>query len=103
MTQVVVEKTLLYGALTIRLHKYVLSLRSAFGTSHSSTTVRNNALIQIDWNNHRGYGEVGLPPKKKNCYLADFDDIQTYFKQYVANIEKEINESTTNDKYSPFD
>jgi L-alanine-DL-glutamate epimerase-like enolase superfamily enzyme len=103
MTQVVVEKTFLNGALTLKLYKYVLTLRSAFGTSHSSTTVRNNALIQIDWNNHRGYGEVGLPPKKKNCYLADFDDIHTYFKQYVENIENEINAPTTDDKYSPFD
>jgi L-alanine-DL-glutamate epimerase-like enolase superfamily enzyme len=116
MTQVVVEKSLLDGVLTLRLHRYVLKLRSAFGTSHSSTTTRINALIQIDLNNYRGYGEVGLPPKKKNCYLADFDDIHTYFKQFCENVEKELHTQsnsqntasdffTTHDGayYSPFD
>jgi L-alanine-DL-glutamate epimerase-like enolase superfamily enzyme len=90
MSEVVVEKVLLGGELVLALKKYILELRTAFGTSHSSTTKRTNALIRITWKNHVGHGEVGLPPKKKHCYLADFDDIRTFFTQYVENVEKEL-------------
>jgi len=87
----------------VSLHKYTLRLRSAFGTSHSSTTSRANALLTVsltDANTPQlnddnasqkgsrsghskgsgpsivGYGEIGLPPKKAGCYVADFADVE---------------------------
>jgi len=39
-----------------------------------------------------GYGEIGLPPKKPDCYLADYDDITNYvtvFKREVATLKDE--------------
>ena len=69
----------------LRVEKYQLELRSAFGTSHSSTTNRTNAIIRIEVEGgccYRGVGEVGLPPKKKGCYLADYDDVEGFFNQY---------------------
>jgi len=52
--------------------------------SHSSTTERRNALIciRVDTESEasarnilKGYGEIGLPPKKISAgYLADYDD-----------------------------
>ncbi|KAG2383378.1 hypothetical protein C9374_004715 [Naegleria lovaniensis] len=102
--------------ITLQLLEYHLELRSAFGTSHSSTTHRKNALIKISIhydheiiinNNYsatsqqslppssslllfEGFGECGLPPKKPNCYLADFDDIKCYFEQYCKHVERDI-------------
>lgn len=54
-----------------------LKLKSSFGTSHSSTTTRTNALIITTLETpekkvFEGYGEVGLPPKKAFCYLANY-------------------------------
>jgi len=84
---------------TLKVREYKLLLKSAFGTSHryqihfcainlsrhrSSTTERRNALIciRVDTESEssarnvlKGYGEIGLPPKKISAgYLADYDD-----------------------------
>lgn len=79
--------------LSISVAPYLLNLRAEFGTSHSSTTQRINAFLQIylsstDENDttYFGYGEVGLPPKKKGCYLADYCDI----REYVAAFSEEL-------------
>lgn len=93
-----VEYQFLNGDLQLSCEPYQLQLRSAFGTSHSSTTVRTNALIRVRvrssateevsvWS---GYGEVGLPPKKPNCYLANYDDIAHFFQLFCENVEKEL-------------
>ncbi|KAL9648674.1 hypothetical protein ABK040_016302 [Willaertia magna] len=75
----------------IQLQEYPLELRSTFGTSHSSTTKRNNALFIIKINNNfYGFGEIGLPPKKKKCYLADFNDIKYFFNEYCNFLKKEM-------------
>jgi hypothetical protein len=31
-----------------------------------------------------GYGEVGLPPKKKACYLADYNDVLLLMKDFAS-------------------
>jgi L-alanine-DL-glutamate epimerase-like enolase superfamily enzyme len=88
------------------IHKKIpLHLRSSFGTSHSSTTIRYNSFIQIilnDENSHKsfyGLGESGLPPKKPGCYLADYNDISSYINDYftflnsiILNKNGELNE-----------
>ena len=76
----------------IIIHKKIpLKLRSSFGTSHSSTTIRYNSFVQIiikdeklNQNNKLlyGIGESGLPPKKPGCYLADSNDISSYINDY---------------------
>jgi len=95
-TKLSLFKTIEFDGFQIRLslYEYHLELRSAFGTSHSSTTHRTNALIGIsikigteEWN---GFGECGLPPKKPKCYLADFSDIKLYFEQYCSHVEEEF-------------
>jgi hypothetical protein len=61
---------------------------------------RTNALIQVnislskfDKQNLFGYGEVGLPPKKKYCYLADYEDILQFVTAFGEELSslKEIN------------
>ena len=111
------------------IHKKIpLHLRSSFGTSHSSTTIRYNSFIQIilnDENSHKsfyGLGESGLPPKKPGCYLADYNDISSYindyftflnsiilnkngelnekiFEEYITDLNKIIKKDTTLPKY----
>lgn len=72
--------------LSVTLDKLVVRLRSAFGTSHSSTTVRENALFTVRFSSEsvndfvEGRGETGLPPKKPGCYLADFADCCAFFR-----------------------
>lgn len=75
---------------TIAVHPYHLKLKSAFGTSHSSTTTRTNALFQVVVHENyvhsdicSGVGESGLPPKKPHCYLADYADVEHYFQRYA--------------------
>ncbi|CUG91780.1 chloromuconate cycloisomerase, putative [Bodo saltans] len=77
---------------TLSFETLSLRLRHAFGTSHSSTTHRNNALFQCRWGdtsdvNIVGYGESGLPPKKPKCYLADVNDCKATFELYCSAIE----------------
>ena len=72
-------------------------------TSHSSTTLRTNILFTFKVHTSTGtppvtstsfglsdmlsgYGEVGLPPKKPLCYLADYRDVKTYFEGYVKTV-----------------
>jgi hypothetical protein len=62
---------LLFGtACRLRLEPMVLDLAQAFGTSHSKTTQRTNALVTVSIGDVSGYGESGLPPKKRGIYLA---------------------------------
>lgn len=73
----------------LRCEKYVLDLRSDFGTSHSSTAQRTNALLSVslaargegETKTTVGWGEVGLPPKKPGCYLADYSDVLSFFAE----------------------
>ena len=39
-----------------------LTLRTAFGTSHSATSARSNALVVVSIDGHVGLGEAGAPP-----------------------------------------
>ncbi|EGG24276.1 mandelate racemase/muconate lactonizing enzyme domain-containing protein [Cavenderia fasciculata] len=83
---------------TLSFQPYKLTLRSAFGTAHSVTTVRNNALIKLDVTTTtssgdvitiHGYGECGVPPKKALCYFADLNDIETYFNAFVDTVTQQ--------------
>ena len=49
-----------------------------------------------------GYGEVGLPPKKPMCYLADFDDVKKYFNDLLQWIPHVIADPMAGD-YDPFE
>ena len=53
-----------------------LTLRRTFTTAHSSSDTRSNFFFRISHEDikEKGYGECGLPPKKKLCYLADVVD-----------------------------
>ncbi|KAJ6242187.1 enolase superfamily member [Anaeramoeba flamelloides] len=75
----------------IKQTKYPLTLRTLFGTSHSKTNTRTNCLISVCLDSSRteiGYGEIGLPPKKPNCYLADPQDISLWFEAFYDYLEK---------------
>ena len=80
------------AVLHVAVAPYELELRSAFGTSHSSTTTRCNALIQLSLSSAPptaiGYGEVGLPPKKAGCYLADYADIRAYVEAFADELQR---------------
>ncbi|KAF2075032.1 hypothetical protein CYY_003684 [Polysphondylium violaceum] len=94
-------------SISINIRPYRLHLRNPFGTAHSVTTERNNALVTIEIindENHtlRGYGECGLPPKKPYCYLADFNDIQQYFSQYLQMLKERITDDIVINDYNPF-
>lgn len=63
----------------IELNPYVMRLRSKFGTSHSQTVKRTNALftmrLRLEGGVATGVAEVGLPPKKAGIYESDFEDV----------------------------
>lgn len=70
------------------LFPYKLQLRIPFGTSHSQTSFRTNALLLILIDGElTGMAEAGLPPKKKDCYQADIDDISEYVKTYFQTLQ----------------
>eukprot|EP00033_Pygsuia_biforma_P001049 GCRY01001195.1.p1 GENE.GCRY01001195.1~~GCRY01001195.1.p1 ORF type:complete len:440 (+),score=108.65 GCRY01001195.1:860-2179(+) len=73
-----------------RFEPYVLKLKNEWGTSHSSTTERTNFLVSLFIGNESlnlwGFGECGLPPKKKDCYYAEFSDCLEFAKQYMQAI-----------------
>jgi len=74
---------------TILHKKVLLNLRTSFGTSHSSTTIRSNSFIQViveDKLGLYGIGEIGLPPKKPYCYLADNEDIKDWLNGYFDHL-----------------
>ncbi|KYQ96886.1 mandelate racemase/muconate lactonizing enzyme domain-containing protein [Tieghemostelium lacteum] len=85
----------------IELKPYKLELRNPFGTAHSLTTERTNGLVSVQIDNVIGYGECGLPPKKPYCYLADYNDIDIYFKSFIQTCKDRIDRSLDN-KYDPF-
>lgn len=96
--------------LNICLLGYQLELATAFGTSHSTSSFRNNALLLLrvpslqagvgnivtgsaeyvaedgSWV-LKGVGEVGLPPKKELVYEADLADITTFVSSFLAAIQ----------------
>ena len=68
------------------LQPYLLDLKFPFGTSHSTTTSRNNALFSIKIGGITSYGEAGLPPKRKHVYCADLDDILTFVTSWERKV-----------------
>lgn len=86
-----VERSFSIRGTTVTIRHTVLNikLRATFGTSHSSTTSRTNSLIEIAFaGSHSGFGEIGLPPKKPGCYLADTADIAAWLGGYFDHLEK---------------
>ena len=77
------------ASLRLIIIPYNLKLLTAFGTSHSSTTSRVNALFLILFNGElQGVSETGLPPKKLHSYEADLTDLVTYAKSFVESLVK---------------
>jgi len=74
---------------------YKLQLRSAFGTSHSSSMFRVNALFVLLLNGEvGGVGEIGLPPKKRDCYEADLEDCVSFAISYWNSLNEAIQRGT---------
>jgi len=66
---------------------YPLSLRSAFGTAHSSSTSRTNVLVSVHHASvaaAHGFGEIGLPPLKAHCYVATLDSCFAFARRFAA-------------------
>lgn len=72
----------------LSLASYHLELGTPFGTSQSQSSSRTNALLTIRLESKgfamEGAGEVGLPPKKRGCYEANFHDIFAYFGAFAS-------------------
>ena len=85
---------------------YHVELATAFGTSHSSTETRTNALLFISIDGSvSGFGEAGLPPKKSLVYEADLRDCTDYCKGYIevlSNEEQRKKARSGSEKYNPF-
>ncbi|KAL0482323.1 enolase [Acrasis kona] len=77
----------------LSVKEYLLSLRSPFGTSHSTSVTRKNAFVEIHFEGTSGFGEVGLPPKKDGCYYADYNDVEMFFKHFCDKFKTEYNSS----------
>eukprot|EP00898_Chlorokybus_atmophyticus_P002366 jgi/Chlat1/312/Chrsp1S03065 len=67
----------------------VLTLRTAFGTSHSSSHTRTNAAVTLTVADTEGYGEAGLPPKKPGVYEADYADVHAFFTAWAATVTQQ--------------
>lgn len=89
------------------LSPYPLVLRSAFGTSHSSSTTRENGLLTLNIGSGEGgvtaYGEVGLPPRKVGCYEATFASIQATMCEFETFVRYHTFEQFEIDSYTPFE
>lgn len=89
-------------ACELHLYPYALDLRAAFGTSHSSSTRRSNALLRVQIGSVNGWGEAGLPPKKTGCYEATLDSLRAQtdrFGDFCRDDEHQINDNTA--RYDP--
>lgn len=67
-----------------------LVLMRPFGTSHSRSTTRTNALITVTFLSETGHGEAGLPPKKEGVYLADYGDTELGVAAWVEHLRGEV-------------
>ncbi len=87
------------GPLTVTLdfEPLPLRLRHVFGTSHSSSSTRTNALFTVAVAVSEvssasllavGQGESGLPPKKPLCYHADVADCADFFDAFCSAIRE---------------
>ena len=72
---------------SVALHRYRLALRFPFGTSHSSTTHRDNALILISLGSDINIAEAGLPPKRIHVYCSDLDDCVEFVSAWEARLK----------------
>jgi hypothetical protein len=80
--------------LTLGIEPYAIALRTPFGTSHSVTSSRTNALLSLTLTEGAGAGssgacvrafaEVGLPPKKPHVYSSDYADCADHFDALVG-------------------
>jgi L-alanine-DL-glutamate epimerase-like enolase superfamily enzyme len=78
--------------LRISLFAYSVALRTAFGTSHSTSTSRLNGLVRLQLGDLQAFAEVGLPPKKAFVYEADLADIQAFLEAYCSHLTAEASE-----------
>ena len=55
-----------------------------FGTAHSSTSTRTNALLRVRLDTHESLSEVGLPPFKPGIYEGTYADCERLIKTYAS-------------------
>lgn len=55
-----------------------------FGTAHSSTSTRTNALLRVRLDTHESLSEVGLPPFKPGIYEGTYADCERLMKTYAS-------------------
>ena len=101
LVDVTVEKSAVSHKVRLLLFPYNIQLQKVFGTSHSQTTQRQNALSVLIVDaapefSARCYGvsEAGLPPKKKNVYEADLQDLQEYFENFCEAFARFANQGS---------
>lgn len=70
------------------LYSYRLSTKFPFGTAHSTTKHRNNALFQLTIGGSTTYGEAGLPPKRKHVYCADIQDCHLFVQSWSTTFKE---------------
>lgn len=63
-----------------------LVLLRPFGTSHSTSTTRTNALVTATHGAHRGHGEAGLPPLKPSVYHSDYPLTALSVSSFVSHL-----------------
>ena len=77
LVDITVKKTKVSHQIRVLLFPYNIELQTSFGTSHSQSDKRQNALALLiidspgDNGCYLGIAEAGLPPKKKDVYEAD--------------------------------
>ena len=74
----------------LRIDPYPLRLRSSFGTAHTQSLVRLNALVRLSVGLYSSCAEVGLPPKKPGCYEADYGDCARFFAALTRRLDAEL-------------
>lgn len=102
---------------TLSLAPYPLALRSAFGTSHSSSSERHNALLSVQLcdlfdgyaedSGFCGVGEAGMPPRKTGCYELDYPTLRQHMSEWAEALREAAKApvaegATQQQKYDPF-
>jgi hypothetical protein len=85
------------------LHRLIISTRMVWQTSHSTSPHRTNALVKLVVTKQRGeniidkycgFGEVGLPPKKKGIYFSDLTDVLKFMTSVTENYHNIVLQQT---------
>ena len=104
-----VKKTKVSHQIRVLLFPYNIELQTSFGTSHSQSDKRQNALALLiidspgDNGCCLGIAEAGLPPKKKDVYEADILDLKVYVENFIDTFIEYTDTTTTTKGERHFD